>query len=265
MATGDTPDILKRLRSYLPNGWFPDTDTVLDGVLTGIATVLSFIWSFIGYAKLQTRIKTATDGWLDIVAYDFLGTRLQRNPGEADAPFSARIIREILRPRATRAALSQAVEDLTGKPPFIFEPARPADTGGYNVGGVGYNVAGGYGSLMLRNQVFVTVARPATSGIPFVAGYNAVSNDAGLPLGGYGIGAIQYSTLDMIQGIVTDAEIYATIDSVMPAGEIAWVNIGGEIPDLVSWWESAFGDSGLTIMSLTHHAVHVVAPSDLGV
>ena len=154
------------------------TTPVLDAVLAGPAWVMAQSYSLLQYVKLQTRISTATDRFLDFISRDFFGTRLGRRVAENDTSFRARIKKEILRPRATRAALTLALVDLTAKAPAIFEPTNPYDAGGYGrsgmtVGtGLGYGLAGGYGSLQLPFQVFVGAYRPSTNGgIASVAGY----------------------------------------------------------------------------------------------
>ena len=97
MATGDQNDIFSRLKSSLPLGWFPDASPILDAVLQGAAAVLTMIYQVIVYVQLQTRIHTATDGWLDLVAVDFFGTSLPRKAGES---FSTGPARRCLWPRA---------------------------------------------------------------------------------------------------------------------------------------------------------------------
>jgi hypothetical protein len=134
----------------------------------------------------------------------------------------------LFRERGTRYAIHRVLEDLTGRTPKIFEPTRPADTGGYGEPrGLAYGVAGGYGSLLLPYQGFVVAYRPTGTGIPNVAGYGLANygTTSGGP-GGYGVASqIQYASLDMIQGAITDDDIYAAIDSVNPAGIIAWTRI----------------------------------------
>ena len=76
--TGDQQDILARLRTVLPARWFPDDAPVLDGLLNGLASGWSFAYQQLQYVKAQTRIATATDVWLDIIALDFFGGRLVR-------------------------------------------------------------------------------------------------------------------------------------------------------------------------------------------
>lgn len=212
MSTGDQSDILSRLRNNLPPSWFgyqvnfildssgdPLLDSggnfiedgqplpaVLSGLLSASADVSSFIYSLITYSKLQTRLKTMTDGWLDLAAYDFFGLRIQRLPGQSDSSFLATILIELFRIRNTRAAIDQVLFGLTGHHPVIFEPWRPADTGGLNSTSLYYGGPGAFGSRSLPYTVFVKAYR--------------------------GNGA-------------SDAQIYAAVSSVHMAGTTYWVQI----------------------------------------
>lgn len=218
MATGDQTDIFGRIKALIPR-WFSDSTPVLDALLRGFAYAKSFVYGLIVYAALQTRIKTATDGWLDMIAADFFGSSLMRNSGQSDASFRNRIIINLFRERATRNGLVKVLTDLTGRAPAIFEPQRPLDTGSYGGPLIGYGVAGGYGSVLLPFQAFVTAFRPTGTGIPDVAGY-------GISTGGYGQASrAELASMTMIQGLVTDADIYAAIDSVKPAGTTLWTSI----------------------------------------
>ena len=220
--TGDQNDVFSRLKSNLPQRWFGSTSDsmpVVDSVLAGVATALSFIYSLYAYAVLQTRIKTATDSWLDLIAADFFGSTIQRKANQSDASFRATIIANMFRERATRNAIVKVLQDLTGRTPKIVEPKRPADTGSYGGPLIGYGVAGAYGSMQMTYQAFVIAYRPLGSGIPSVAGY-------GISTGGYSQASqAEWASLSMIQQSVTDADIYSAIDSVRPAATIVWVNI----------------------------------------
>jgi hypothetical protein len=224
VATGDTSDFVRRLRAVLPARWFPASAPVLTGVLTGFASVWASLYTLLIYVIRQSRIATATGVFLDMIALDFFQGRISRNKSEPDTHFRLRILTEILRPRATRAAVSQALTDLTGIRPIIFEPADTTDTGGYNRGGVGYNVAGGWGDLDLPFQAFITAFRPSGGGISGVSGYGniglGITTTGGL--GGYGQGTIEWANLEMIQGGITDADIYATVAAAMPVASIGW-------------------------------------------
>lgn len=220
MATGDQADFYRRLRVNLPP-WFGDeADTpLLNGILNGLAYAAAYVYSLISYTRLQTRIKTATDGWLDMIAADFFGDTLLRAANQSDESFRARILINLFRERATRAGLIKGLQDLTGRTPVVVEPTRPMDTGSYGGPLIGYGVAGAYGSLLLPFQAFVTAFRPTGSGIPLIAGY-------GVSTGGYSQPSrASYASLSMIQGSLTDADIYAAIDSVKPVATIVWTRI----------------------------------------
>lgn len=223
MATGDKSDVFKRIKQMLPP-WFGDVTPILDGVTQGLAWAGSFVYSLYAYAKLQTRIKTASDGWLDMISADFFGTKLQRAANQSDTSFRARIIINLFRERATRNAIVKVLQDLTGRTPLIFEPLRPADTGAYGAPNSGYGMAGGYGSMLIPYQAFVTAFRPTGSGIPNVGGYGGTVGGPGP--GGYGVASqIEYASLSMIQGAVTDDDLYSAIDSVKPAATTLWTII----------------------------------------
>ncbi len=219
MATGDSQDMLSRLKALIPPTWYGDSSPIRDAILTGCATSLAWCYSLYRYAKLQTRINTATDGWLDIAAYDFFGKNLSRSAGQSDDLFRNTIHTNLFRERGTRQSIINILEDLTGKSPDIFEPSRPQDTGAYASPTLAYGLAGGYGSILIPYQAFVTAYRPDGSGIPYVAGYNAAS--AGYSDASRG----EYASQDMISGLITDAQIYEAIASVKMEGTLVWVKI----------------------------------------
>lgn len=219
MTVGTQSDMVFRIKANLPQHWFGDSTPILDAVINGLASTLAFIYSLIQYAKSQTRIATATDGFLDLISYDYFGTTLPRRQQELDAPFRTRILANLFRERGTRNGMVLALQALTGRTPWIFEPARPLDTGAYNTNTLGYGVAGGYGSLALPTQVFIVAYRPAGSGIPYVAGY-------GSPSGGYSTASrAEHASLSMIVGYVTDSDIFNAVDATKAAGSTAWTRL----------------------------------------
>ena len=182
--------MLSRLRAVLPTRWFPDSAPVLDGLLSGLATAWQWSHDLLQYVQMQTRIATATDIWLDIIARDFFGTRLVRaaRPGRSCVPQS-HPARAVSRTRDTWCDRRYTGRSHRPDAAVVFEPARITDTGGYGSlsgggGAVGYGVAGGWGSLDLPFQCFVTAFRPLGSGIATVSGW-------GGPDAGYGVGAIE--------------------------------------------------------------------------
>jgi hypothetical protein len=178
----------------MPHGWFQNGNSALrDALLTGIANMFAFVYSLFAYVRLQTRIATATDGFLDIIAGDFFGPNLPRGT-LADSSYRARIQASIFLTRNTRTALINVLTKITGRTPIVFEPARVADTGVYNNGTAAYGVAGAWGSLKCPYQSFVTAYRPL-------------------------VGSPQYG--------ITDADIYAAAEGVRMAGTQIWVRILG--------------------------------------
>jgi hypothetical protein len=223
--TGDTTDIVRRLRAVLPTGWFGDATPVLDTLLSAVAQAWTSVYHAVTYASDQARIRTASGPWLDAIASDFFGRRLRRRSEESDDAFRMRIMRDLLRERGTRNAIRQALSDLTGREPVIFEPAFSQDTGSYGGGhplpiapghALAYGVAGGWGSLALPFQVFVTAYRPIRPAGAGVTGWGT---------GGYNLGQSVYSDLQSTRGVVTDADICATVSRVLPVSTVAWTRI----------------------------------------
>ena len=214
---GDAQNMLARLKSVLPARWFGEAPATLDAVLAGLADGWAWLHEMLAVVRAQARVATASGAMLDMIALDFFGARLARRRAQGDAAFRAAILRELLRERATRAALAAALRDLTGWEPAIFEPRRPADTGGWGVAS-GWNAGGGWGSLALPYQCFVTARRPQGSGIAGLNGWGAGG-------GGWGVGGMAWASLAMIAGQVTDADIYRAAADVLPIGATAWVRI----------------------------------------
>jgi len=228
MATGDSQDMLGRLKALIPPTWYGDDNPIRDAILTGCASALSWCYSLYLYAKLQTRINTATDGWLDIAAYDFFGTNLTRPSGQSDDLFRNTIKTNLFRERGTRQSIINILEDLTGKTPLIFEPSRPQDTGAYGSPSLGYGMAGGYGSVLLPYQAFVTAYRPDGVGIPYIAGYGSTPSGYSIPSRG------EYASTTMFGVSITDDQIYQAIASVKMEGTIVWVRLAGDPPYALS-------------------------------
>ena len=209
---GDTSDMQRRLRAMLPAGWFGDDTPVLDQLLIALGAGFSACWTLLQEVVLQSRIATAWGDFLDLIATDFFGTMLVRLPSEQDDAFRTRIRQTLLRPLGTRAAITTALFELTGKTPVVFEPGRTSDTGGYTLGGLGFGVAGGWGSLDLPYQFFVTVIRPTGAGIANLAGYGS----GGIPA---------YGNLTLQETGIPDSIIQAAVPPLLPVSTIAWMKI----------------------------------------
>jgi hypothetical protein len=210
--TGDPKDMARRLATILPAGWFGDDTPMLNAVLEGLGTGYAQFWTLLQAVIAQSRIGTASGSFLDLIAADYFGPPFTREAAEADDAFRTRILEGLLRPRATRAAVSLALTELTGRAPAIFEPALTSDTGGYTTGGIGYCVGGGWGNLSLPYQVFMTLYRPSGGGIAELAGYGG----GGVPV---------YGSLAMETDEVSDATLQAAVPPLLPAGTTAWIRI----------------------------------------
>ena len=196
----------------------------MDSVLNSLSAGWVGQFDLLHYTIAQTRIGTAFDTWLDLIALDYFGYRVRRWLWETDVAFRDRIKIELLRDRCTRLAIYDLLSDLTGRPPFIFEPTVPSDTGCYGslisgkAGTIGYGISGGWGNLSLPFQVFVRVFRPVTPGVAMVNGW-------GCSFGGFGTGQSAYINLAMNSVQVSDSELYQDVCSTAPAGTIVWMSI----------------------------------------
>jgi hypothetical protein len=220
MAVGDLADVMQRITVLLPP-WFGNGETPdVDGIIAAFAKAGNIIYTQYAYTALQTRIKTATDTNLDLIAVDFFGpTGLLRRTNESDAQYRNRILINLIRIRGTRPAIVNVLQDLTGRTPFIFEPSRPGDTGGYSVGGVGYGAGGGWGSLEQEYQAFCIAYRPIASGVPYVGGYCSSVGAYSTP------SRLQWANISLLESAVPDEMIYSAIDNVKSAGTVIWTQI----------------------------------------
>lgn len=216
---GDLDDMLKRGRQLIPRGWFSDNAPVLEGVLAGFASIGQHTYELLTYVGKQTRISTATDGFLDLAAFDFFGLRVRRKPGQSDESFRALIRKEIFRERVTRKGIRDAVADLTQLEVRMFEPFNARDTGGFDTGYLGFDMAGRLGAIDLPRTCFIALLNPVGAGLPGAPGF-----DDGL--GGIDVPPEQFGDIAKVIGPVTHQDIYDTINSTRAAGVTAWVAIG---------------------------------------
>lgn len=219
MSTGDSNDIVARVKAVIPNRWFAWIAPIRDAILGGLSDVAAWNYQLYQFAILQSRIATSTGIYLDLIAYDYLQRFLVRN-GNSDDVFRATILATVLQERVTRAGMINAVTELVNTSPGIFEPWNTGDAGGYSTPFFAYGRAGGWGSLQYPAQVFMKVSRSGlgATGIPNIAGY-------GSPQGGYNIGNIEYVSGEISQTGVTDGDIYNIIKMTKPTGVICWVRI----------------------------------------
>ncbi len=248
MATGSSADIQARIAGAPPYGvlpkWWAWVAPVRDALIGGASDLLASCYSFIAYVKTQTRLWTATGVFIDIFGFDFLGLAVVRRTGESDAVYAARVRKEILRERVTRSGMGQALTDLTGQQPNIFEPWNTNDAGAWNTGtlawsGGGAGGAGAWGSTLMPNQVMIIVYRSSTVGVG-LANYGGWSHGTGSSAtpsnGGWNTGGVGWSSAAMALGGITDQDIYDCINLTKPVGVVVWVSIQNT-PVPLTWVE----------------------------
>ena len=217
-----------RLRLLLPSNWFPAGPLpVLDAVLAGPASAMAWAYSLLTWVGQQMRLPTSAGGMIDLFAYDFFGYGLLRRAGETDTAYIARIQANLFQPRNTRAALVTVLTALTGRAPLIMEPMRAADTGGWTSGYLGWSTYGRVGSLENPYQFFVTAYRPlqVPTGAAWRQGFGNLAAGVTWAIGGWATRLLGYVSSDATASGVSDADIYAAIAAVIPAGTIAWTYI----------------------------------------
>lgn len=209
--TGDQSDIWGRVRSLLPASWYQGDTPIVDALSQAPAWALSNNYAQITYAALQLRIKTATDGWLDIISSDFFGTDLPRLINETDGAFRARILANLFVKGPRRADMSNVLTLITGRTPTIFEPSNTTDSLGWE--NFYFDSNGGWGDPM-PYQSFVTAYRP-TGGLVDLAEWDTYR----LSWDSYGAWSDNSPTS------ITDAAIIAAVESTKPLGTIVWLRI----------------------------------------
>lgn len=113
-------DIFKRLKSYLPTSWFSNSK-LINAAFNASAAVFYFVYTFFDYLKKQSRIKTSTGEFLDYAANDFLGDFLKRRKDESDEDYKKRLIPSLLPYPATRQGLIDALTNIIGVKPAVYE------------------------------------------------------------------------------------------------------------------------------------------------
>jgi hypothetical protein len=212
MAIGDQTDLFTRLKALIPKSWF-QSSPYFDATLQGPAWALSSIYSQITYAALQTRISTATDGYLDLIANDFFGTNLPRLTNETDGAYRTRILANLFVKGPTRANMSAVLKLVTGTAPTIFEPSNTSDSGGWD-GAFYWDTGVGQWGAPMPYQSYVIAYRPS-SGSQSLGEWD----EWRFMWDAYGAWSDTQITS------VTDAAIIAAVESTRMTGTIVWLQI----------------------------------------
>ena len=209
---GSQADLFNRLKALIPRSWFGLSPN-FDATLQGPAWALSSNYAEITYAALQTRIKTASDGYLDLISCDFFGATLLRNVLESDNAFRARILANLFVKGPTRRDMSSVLTLITGIAPTIFEPGNPSDSGGWHSNGLFWDAKGGWGDP-LPFQSFVTAYRPV-GGLVSLGEWDAWR---------FNLDASAWWS-DEQPNAITDAAIIAAVEATRALGTTVWLRI----------------------------------------
>lgn len=215
------PAFAQRLATLFPRGWAGD-DAVQSGnvyaLFLSAGNEISGMLEEIQYAALAQRMQTETSPELDLASIDFFGTALPRPSGMSDTAFDALIVSNLFKAAATRAAISAAIQELTGVTPRMMEPWNIFDTGVWgrtsywNVDSSDYPARWGNGGL--RYQGFIETA-PAQ--VPVFG--------ANVPILGWGDSAY-WNVPGYFFGIIgnnTTLSVYDVINKVRAYGTLVWV------------------------------------------
>jgi hypothetical protein len=212
---GDQADFQGRLRALLPKTWFPVRNSPnLDASLQGPGWALSSVYAQITYATMQTRIKTATDGWLDIISGDFFGITLPRLTNEQDGQFRARILANLFVKGPRRGDMSKVLTLITGQVPLIFEPSNTTDSGGWD-SRLYWDIGTGSGlGDPMPYQCLITAYRPTGGNIDL-----GEWDEYTFSWDSWGA----WSDLNITS--LTDAAIIAAVESTKPVATLCWLRI----------------------------------------
>lgn len=202
-------ELIEVLFNYIPP-WWGDNNPILEAILSGFGSVATFLYCNLVYIKMQTRIKTSTDIFLDLTAQDYFGSMVQRCPGEGDETFRDKILKTLIAPRCTKSAMINALKNLTGRTPIVWEPYF--DGGYYNHSFFNHASFG----FIAPYQAWIIVFRPE----PVITNDTAFLNNTC-----FATAESYYGSAQQNQGCVTDADILNTIEITKLAGTFMHVTI----------------------------------------
>jgi hypothetical protein len=166
------------LVSKLPKGWFSSVATgtgVIGAILAGYAWSFEYVMGIAQFVALQIYLQTTSGGFLDLWAYDFLGTFVLRKEGEADISFRNRVSAYIFAPTVTKAAIVGLLTRLGFTSPVVREAFSPNDTAAFS--GTFYFGGGGnarFGSQDYPGQIFIEASLPLVAASGSIPTFNDV-------------------------------------------------------------------------------------------
>lgn len=204
------------LVSKLPKGWFSSVATgtgVIGAILSGYAWAFGYVMGVAQFVALQIYLQTTSGGFLDLWAYDFLGTFVLRKEGEADLSFRNRVSAYIFAPTVTKGSIVTLLTRLGFTTPVVREAFSPNDTAAFS--GTFYFGGGGnarFGSQDYPGQIFVEAGLPLVSDSESIPTFNEV----------YFNSDPAYMTAPP-SAYITFADLCDAINFIRAAGILAWV------------------------------------------
>ena len=212
MATALELSIQGKLKGALPVQWFGDSSPNSDAALAGASTAASDVYELVQGIIPQMRIRTATDGFLDMISVDFFGNNLPRLVSESDDSFRFRILVALFRDQGTKSAMSEAIGAYTGWYPVIVEYQQAVDSTGFVIT-AGSDTVSGYGGTVKPHHAFITVFTTAPAGSGSIPGYGSAPS-------GYGVSGAYTPKLT-----ANFTYLFQLINSVKPIGTKIWVKV----------------------------------------
>jgi len=208
--------IYNRYISNMPP-WFGNQHQNLDALLAGFVSIMDVYYQQYQYLILQQRIATATEENLDLISQDYLGNLLPRKSHENDDTYRARILATVLRPKATRMAMYNALLQLTGFPPIIYEGWLLADGMALNEPNYyGLNINSQLGSGLSPYTCIIVVFLPSYQGMGNFPALNEPTL-AGLNDSWY------VGSFDFVQKVVSESDVLNLIEITKVLGTLPHV------------------------------------------
>lgn len=214
-----------RMAALIPNGWASAAAKQNGGVVYALletaGTQTSFLLKSLTYALGSTRIQTAVNGELDLAGEDFFGDQLLRNQNETDDSYRARLLANLPPQGATRPAIVNALEALTGVLPRVIEPWQVNDTGAWDVGLSYWDIdstqnPARWGDATCRYQGFIITPAPQIAGLDGNP-LETWDDSAYWDIPGYGLLQLAANPVQ---------QIYTLLARLHVEGTIIWVHIG---------------------------------------
>ena len=216
------------LVATLPQSWFSISDfSFIKAVMSGFAQCMSFFYANIQYAKVQTRINTANDGFLDLISGDFLGNAVPRLPNEVDSVYRARIMANVFLKKVTKPAIQYAVTSLF--PDKVVNVEIFESVSGMTIPNLAtpigheevprYDYSGRYGSILQPYETWINID---------VSGNNdniVMENNGGDIVMEDGVTQIDYEWISTV-GVYP---IVALLKRIKPISTVIWLTINKQL------------------------------------